>query len=81
MNCTLDGSILKLYIQGAFFLTFLSKIAVVPKQCYKAWVRNCILETYSACSTNILIDSNSSKFFLQYAKTEQVKESIYKHSD
>ena len=79
MNRTLDGSILKLY--GAFFLTFLSKIAVVPKQSYKAWVRNCILGTYSACSTNILIDSNSSKIFLQYAKTEQVKESIYKHSD
>ena len=76
MNHALDGSILKLDIQGAFFLTFLSKIAAVPKQSYKAWVRNCILAIYSACSTNVLIDSNSSKVFLQYAKIEQVKERI-----
>ena len=81
MNRALEGRILKLDIQGAFYLTFLSKIAAVPKQSYKAWVRNCILATYSPISTSISIDSNSSKVFLQYAKIEQVKERIYKHSE
>ena len=81
MNRALDRSILKLDIQGTFFLTFLSKIPSVPKQSYKAWVRNCIPATYSACSTNILLDLNSTEVLLQYAKIEQVKERIYKHSE
>ena len=81
MNRALDRSILKLDIQRTFFLTFLSKIASVPKQSYKAWVRNCIPATYSACSTNIFIESNSSQVFLQYAKIEKVKKRIYKRSE
>ena len=31
MNRALQGSILKVDIQGAFYLTFLSKIAAVPR--------------------------------------------------